>query len=305
MVGVKLLSGPRSGRFPYSNCLLVESVNASILVDSGCGVDLLARIRGRLTHVVYTHHHPDHISGHHALGHVKAYSPEGEEAYRSLEDLGRRYATTYYMEWIRMARDLIGVREVPHDNYYKPGEDLCIRDVCLKTISAPGHLLTHTLVEPDYGWLHLTDIDLTGFGPWYANPESDPIQFLMDMEVAYNMDARTYTTSHKGEVLDRVNAHKLIYSYVGRFVETVRMVHKALEGKVLDEWRLTGKGIIYRRYLPGVEDIMRYFEASMIRKLVSILYMGGCVRRLREGYTAAECDVDEMAESILSRFKPV
>ncbi len=306
MARARLLLGPRGGRFPASNCLLVEDHGAAVLVDTGCGWEVLGRVKDKITHVVYTHHHPDHISGHHIVKGRPTYSPMGEEPYRSLEDLGRRYASTRYREWMRMATTLIGVREVPDPaEYYKQGEDLCIRGICIKTVPAPGHLLSHTLLEPEPGWLHITDIDLTGFGPWYANPEASPLQFLSDIETAYWYDAECYTTSHKPDKYCGDDARSRLRRYALRMIESMETIYNAMEpGTLYRPEDLAGRGLMYRRYLPGYEDIMSYFETSLIGKLLPLLSLVGCAYSRRGLYARREgCSgIDEMRNRILDRL---
>ena len=302
MARARLLVGPRRGRFPFSNCLLVEEGGVRVLVDSGCGEEILTSIKGSIDYIVYTHHHPDHISGYHIVEGIPCYSPQGEEPYKTIEDLGRRFASTSYRDWIAMATSLIGLVKVPRCTYYTPGEDLCIRGICLKTISAPGHLHTHTLIEVE-GHLHITDIDLTSFGPWYANPESDPLTFLSDIVMVYNASFKSLTTAHKDRVYGPGEARESLKAYALKLLGTLEGLYKSLGDEPLGPEDLAGRGLIYRRYLPGFEAIMRYFETSMIRKLLSILDFIGCSNRTRRGYTRRECSgLEKLRGNILSRL---
>jgi glyoxylase-like metal-dependent hydrolase (beta-lactamase superfamily II) len=306
---VRLVVGGSGGRFPFSNCLLVESTDAVLLVDAGCGVDVLGRLRERLDAVIFTHHHPDHISGYHVVnGRARVFSPKGEEAYPSLEHLARRFAGDHYAYWLRFATTVIGVRKVPvADEYYVPGEDVCFRSICVKTYPARGHMLTHVLVELPARWLHVSDIDLTGFGPWFGNPESDPNLFLADIEATAELEASSYTSSHRGEVLDRGSFLAELALYAQRLAETARRLLDVLAGSqpVRDEWELTGRGIIYRRYVKGAERLMRFFEAVMVRKLLAALYSYGCLGRGRQGFYVreGECGFIERVRSVVESVR--
>ncbi len=293
---VRFIVGPNRGRFPYSNCLLLESAMASILVDSGCGAQNLTAVKDGINAVIYTHYHPDHISGHHMLGRVRVYAPEGEMPYKSLEDLARRFASTHYKEWMEFAMSYVGVKTVPiADEYYKPGEDVCIRDVCIKTIPAPGHLKTHTILELSGSHIHLTDIDLTSFGPWYANPESDPLQFIADIDLALSLDARLYTTSHKEEEFSPDKAREALVRYSYRIFEVAWSIYNSIgPGEEVTGWNLAGRGVVYRRYAPGIERLMKYFEAMMIDKLLPILHAVGCIERRRKGYVKRGCSMSDL-----------
>ncbi|MEB2836884.1 MAG: MBL fold metallo-hydrolase [Desulfurococcales archaeon] len=282
---LRLLAGPRRGRFPESTCPLVEYRGSRILVDTGCLPGLGPM---EVDAVVYTHHHPDHIRGSHLLaGAPVEYSPLGEAPYRSLRRLAWRFAPQIWREWLSMALEAIGALRVPGDRYYEPGEDVCFRGLCLKTAPAPGHLATHTLVELPGGILHLADIDLTGFGPWYGNPESDPLAFLADIELAATWGARAYTTSHRPGVLEAPEAQGLLARYTRRLAEQL--------GAVLEAYRrsgptapgaLVGRGIIYRRIPSDYPRIYEYFEYNMILKASNALAGMGCLRRTPRGYEA-------------------
>ena len=301
-MSVKLVEAPNKSRFPFSNCLLIERGPLRVLVDTGCTPN---EPPGSFDAVVYTHFHPDHIRGcEWAVSRArKIFAPEGEKPYRSLSDLAVRFAPGMEDSWLAMASS-IGLSCVPKvDEYYRPGEDLCVGSICIKTYPARGHLLTHNLIEA-YNILHLVDIDLTGFGPWYANPEADPSTFLADIEAAATIKVSRYVTAHKQGYLDRSDAVRSLAGYAKRLVEQAEAVHKALSSSEapLKPRDLTGRGLIYRRYLPGFENIMGYFEASMIEKLLGLLYIWGCTRREREGWVASDCDLQNIKESVAERI---
>jgi glyoxylase-like metal-dependent hydrolase (beta-lactamase superfamily II) len=284
---VRILYGPRRGRFPESTCPLVEYRGSRILIDTGC---LEPPTRVEVDAVIYTHHHPDHIRGSHLLpDRVVEYSPAGEAAYRSLADLARRFTPPIWREWMGMAQTYIGALKVPKGEYYEPGEDVCFRGVCLKTQPAPGHMASHTIIELPGRILHIGDIDLTSFGPWYGNPESDPLAFLADIEVAYTWDARAYTTSHKPEVIEAGEARVLLKAYSLKLLDQVANTYRAhasleMPSKPKD---LVGRGVIYRRIPSSYSTIFRYFEYNMILKLTHVLAGEGCLKRTPEGYVAA------------------
>ena len=300
MVKVLLVEGPNGGKFPFSNCLLVEGDGVRVLVDTGCYPNLP---EGFFDAVVYTHFHPDHIRGFEAVaGRAgRVFAPRGEEPYRSLKDLAVRFAPGIVGDWLAMA-EVIGLSGVPRaDEYYEPGEDLCVKSLCMRTYPARGHLLTHTLIEVD-GHLHLVDIDLTGFGPWYANPEASPSLFLDDIEMAAGLEARNYTTAHKQGVLARGEAASMLARYAERLIGHAEAVYKLLGEEPKTPQDLTGSGAIYRRYIPGFERVMSYFEAMMIEKVLPLLSLWGCARRARRGWVRRECSLEPIREGVRDRI---
>ena len=307
MVRVRLIEGPLGGRFPYSNCLLVETATSKILVDTGCG-DSFRGLRSKLDAVIYTHFHPDHVRGFDLLTEgIRIAAPSGEEAYKSLSDLAKRFAPGVYREWLRFAELIVGLKGVPEPSeYFELGSSYCFRDVCLDFLPAKGHLSTHPIVVIE-GHVHLTDIDLTGFGPWYGNPESDPALFLGDIIMASEIEGKAYTTSHKPEVYDREGVVVGLARYVERFFDVASRIYEELkrQDSPLRPEELAGRGIIYRRYLEGVERLMGYFESVMIEKIIGVLVILGCVREYGGGFKASRegCGrLEELRLEVTSRI---
>jgi len=275
MVRVKLLVGPGGGRFPWSNCLLVESGRARILVDTGCCEAL--RSLGAVDFVVYTHFHPDHFRCIElAPGQPRILAPIHEEPYSGagLRELALRFAPGAWREWVRMAINLMGVKGAPKvDEYYKPGETLRLAGVDLETLHAPGHMASHTLLVLPDGTLYLSDIDLTSFGPWYGNPESDPVQFLADIDMARRVLeegwASRVATSHVERVMSGGDAIEALKSYEDRLWMQARRVLDALRrAGPAWPWQLAGRRLIYPSYTQGYEGLLKYFEGVMIAKLL-------------------------------------
>lgn len=292
-VRVRLLRDSRGSSFPWSNCLLVDTGRVRVLVDAGC-CDALPGL-GRVDAVIYTHYHPDHIRCQGLVpGSPTAYAPAQEEPYSgaSVERLAARFAPGAWREWVSMARGLMGITRAPEaSEYYAPGEGLRIGDLFVETIPAPGHLQSHTLLLLPDGTLHLTDIDLTRFGPWFGNPESDLAQFIADIRAAKRLieegAASRATTGHRPELLPAETAVAELEAYEARLWERTSRILGELRaaGRPLEPGDLVGRGIFYKNYIPGYEAVMAYFEGVMIAKTLALLEVAGCAARRRQGYT--------------------
>jgi len=73
----------------------------------------------------------------------------------------------------------------------------------ITAIPTPGHTAGHTafLIEPD-SVLVIGDIDLTGFGPYYADAVSSLTQFEASMNRIRDIEAAWYVTFHHKAVIE-------------------------------------------------------------------------------------------------------
>ena len=288
MARVRLLVGGERGRFPFSNCLLVEGSTRRVLVDTGCGLDILESLPG-VDAVLYTHVHPDHIWGHGRIPRgVSVIVPEADYGYRGLESLALRYAPEAVREWLNYVDTVFSLREPPAaTDYYTAWEEVRVGDISIQTIPARGHTRGHSLLLVD-GHLHLSDIDLTGFGPWYGHPESSLHAFAADIFLAEELvaEARSVSTSHREKVFTPQEALAELARYKASLCRQLDSVARAASRGPARPRGLAGRGVIYRRYVPGMEAIMRYFEEAMIEEALTLLQALGAARRTREGYQA-------------------
>jgi len=300
---VTLLVGGERGRFPFSNCLLVRGARASVLVDSGCGPDRLEAVRGRVDAVVYTHVHPDHVWGHGLLAGAKSHVPLVDAAYRSLEALAARYAPEIVAEWLGYAGGVFGLAgPPPADEVYGPWEEVRVGDVSIVAVPARGHTRGHTMILAG-GHVHLSDVDLTGFGPWYGHPESSLEAFAADIDLARELaaESKAVSTSHRERVFAPGEALAELDAYTRALCRQVTATAQAAAraGGPVKPGDLAGRGVIYRRYAPGMEAVMRYFEEAMIEKILYFLASRGAARYTGRGFHVRPERVEGVCVSLL------
>ena len=88
-----------------------------------------------------------------------------------------------------MAESRLGIHPLRRpDRRFDDGEILDFGSIQLQAIHAPGHLDDHyCFLEVTSGTLFSIDIDFTGFGPWYGNPEGDIRQFRNSVLMLRNL----------------------------------------------------------------------------------------------------------------------
>ncbi len=286
MARVTLLVGGEDGRFPFSNCLVVSGARSRVLVDTGCGPDKLEPLRGRVDAIVYTHVHPDHIWGHRLFPETRTLVPAADHAYETLDALARRYAPEIVEAWLDYARTVFSLESPPRPaEPYDPWTTIRVGDVEIEAVPARGHTRGHTLLVVN-GHVHLSDIDLTGFGPWYGHPESSLDAFAADMRLAAELasGARSVSTSHRERVFEPGEALRELDRYWRALCRQARAVAEAASPGPATPGFLAARGLIYRRYVPGMERVMRYFEEAMIEKILDLLAALGAARKTGRGY---------------------
>ena len=277
------VQGSNQGRFPHANALLVHDGGVTALIDTGCGEAVLRALIAAhpIDLVICTHSHIDHISGNWLFAGRPIWMPAGIafETAGSAARLAVRCADDpdIQQRWLATSVPYVGYRDTAPTDAYPPGHIFTIGRVKLHSIPAPGHLSDHTCFwEPETGTLLATDIDFTGFGPWYGNPESDPTQFEESIRRVWDLHPRTVISSHKGIFRDELDRH--FEAYLAHFARREAAILAALD-RPRSLAALTDLAIIYGHF-PRVEDMLRYFEQVMIAKHLARLEQRGQVRQV-------------------------
>lgn len=147
--------------------------------------------------------------------------------------------------------------------------------VRLMAVHTPGHLDDHyCFLEPEEGLLLTFDIDLTTFGPFYGNPESDIPLFKASMQKIADLRPAVAASSHQPPVRENVQA--ALAAFTAKFDRNRDRVAAALASPLtFDE--LTAKKPIFGRYIPGLEILYTFFEGWMIRHHIKEMEASGIV----------------------------
>jgi len=206
-----LLVGPRGGKYPDGNSLLVEGPEESLLVDPSLG--LLARENAlpRVDRVVLSHCHEDHVAGLHLFPETPVHVHEADRlGLLSLDGLMGIYGFTESVAtpWRRALVEQFHYVPRP-DALGFEGEVIFELggDVRVRALHAPGHTRGHCvlLVEPE-GALYLGDIDLSSFGPYYGDAWSSLEDFERTLARVREVPANAWITFHHiGAIDDRTD----------------------------------------------------------------------------------------------------
>ena len=202
-----VLFGPRGGKYPDGNSLLVSGAEESLLVDPSLGLWPREGSLPYVDHVLLSHCHEDHIAALPLFPAANVHLHEADRiGLRSLDDFLAIYGYAGPIDdsWRRALVEQFHYQPRP-DAHGFSGERVFDLGggVRVRAIPAPGHTRGHCviLVEPD-GALYLGDIDLSSFGPYYGDAWSSLGDFEQSLALAREIDARTWITFHHIGVID-------------------------------------------------------------------------------------------------------
>lgn len=271
--GIELVEGLNKGRFPYCNVLKVENV----LIDAGAGIEILKNIREKVDVLLLSHTHPDHASGAWLFQKKKVLGPDNFKT--DLESLARRFVGEEIAEiWIRFVEGF-GMKSFEYEGY--EAEIIC-ENPEIEAIPVLGHSADHHVFLIDQKVLFGSDVDLTSFGPFYGNPESDPYLFKKEIEKLLDLDFEIFVSAHSKPVFDKERAIEEILKFMEKFDERERKILEILEEpKRIDE--IVEISPIYGKK-PYAKEMLDFFERNMILKHLEKLLKDGKIRKEDEYY---------------------
>ncbi len=280
-----LVVGQNKGRFPSAHSFLVKD-RLCALIDSGCGFEVLRKIRESFSvdMVINSHGHPDHSSGNWLFPDIPLYAPrEGEGSHGRLLPLSHRFfgegpLADHWQQWIQQTMGFID-REAT--DFFSDGHVFDFGRLKLRAIHTPGHTLDHyCLFEPESRILLSFDIDLTSFGPWYGNLESNLSKFRRSIDTVRNLEPRLIASSHLLPLSRGIK--RALQDYVS-VLDTRRRKIFELVSIGAERSDLVDAAPIYRNHAYEPE-LFRFFERRMIDLHLEELAAEGFIRNTNGKY---------------------
>lgn len=257
---IEILTGKNGSRVPYSTSLLIKGKENSVLIDCGGGKPVFDYIRNHfeITDIYLTHYHLDHVWGAYlfqdanisinpydrrkladpfelakASGLYALFGKEGVESW--LERQKRKTADPGEQKprW----QPILNIA----DDVFSYDHPIDVAETTMTVIHTPGH--TEGFCSPyfpEYGVLFVGDFDLTSFGPWYMDADSDIDQFFESAEKTLEVDAKYYVTAHHKGTFERKEYEQRLTTYMDKIREREENTKKAIQKGVHPE------DIVYR-----------------------------------------------------------
>jgi len=234
--------------------------------------------------VINSHCHPDHVSGNHLFEGKELWIPQ-ERAVETgaIACLAKRLVgpdASIMANWENFVRQELGMRDYSHTSTFRNNERLDFGGISLQAIHTPGHLDDHyCFLEPDSNCLLTFDVDLTTFGPFYGNPESDISRFRTSLKKISGLAPSVIASSHRLPVHEHVEEE--LQDFAAKIERNQNRVITVLDvPRSLDE--VCALKPIYGKYIPGLEVIYGFFERNMVEKHLKEMVTAGQVK-IREG----------------------
>jgi len=278
--GVWLVEAENKAHFPYSHSLYLEG-EENLLVDTGAG-QALKDLAPKTGQVVLSHYHRDHNTCNH-LFKGASFSIHSEDApgLESLQGFCRLSGLDQINnEARREVTRQINFSATKVDRYLADGDFFDLGRLKIRVLHFPGHTPGHCgfLIEK-YNLIYSSDIDLSGFGPWYGNPTSDLDQFRLSIRRLRDMKPEILLNGHSKPLTKNIDQKLVLYeAAIDKRDQAILAVLKK-EPATLEQ--IIEKKLIYRRHYG--QEVLRFFEGQMIQKHLERLLKRKMIFRTEEG----------------------
>jgi glyoxylase-like metal-dependent hydrolase (beta-lactamase superfamily II) len=288
---IHVIKGTNRSRPPFSNSILILDRTNAIL-DTGCGLKKIEALCESvdIDLVINSHSHTDHTAGNWLMQekkHPDIIVPEdNQESISIMDKLAVRFVGTHFAEeWKESTRKTTGFKDFTFSGTMSEGSEFNLGHTRFIAMYTPGHLNDHyCLWEPDQKILIGFDIDLSPFGPWYGDKESDLEAFDLSIERVKNIRAQTYISSHaspiqKKYIKKRLNAYR---SIIRKRDQQIMEILGRKGGADLD--KIVRASPIYHTSQNTADPITLYGERNMIKEHLGKLLKGGIIIRRDKRY---------------------
>ncbi|MFM1655317.1 MBL fold metallo-hydrolase [Brevibacillus sp. B_LB10_24] len=288
---VEVIEGERGSRIPYSATLLIHGRDHSALIDCGAGHAALEAIRQAhaVKQIFLTHYHIDHTWGAYLfpeaekqinpydLGKVASltelakangvYAVLGEEGAKAWVKKQEQSAQGGVASW----KNCLGLI---HSSYhFDQVMELAGEKVVM--IHAPGHCEGFCCPYfPDYGILLVGDIDLTSFGPWYCNADSQIDLFIQSAKKTLEVEAKYYITSHQKGVVTKEEYTKRLEDYLGIIEKRDEKIKRAIKAGCSPKQLVYQDVFYYKKNHLESRQYMPFEQIGLAKHLKRLIHQG-------------------------------
>jgi glyoxylase-like metal-dependent hydrolase (beta-lactamase superfamily II) len=270
---VSVLVGSDNGKYPSGNSLVVRGAGEAVIIDPSVTVVERGGAPVAVDAVIVSHSHEDHMAGNGLFAEARLHiHDEDLPGARSLDGLMEVYGLT------GEPRAAFSQEVVEHFHYtprpdaegFTDGHVWDLGQAQVEAVHLPGHTRGHSGFRISGGVFFLSDIDLTGFGPYYGDVWSDLEQFEASLAQVRDEEADHYVTFHHKGVIE---GRAAFLALLDEFAAVIPRRHAAMlaflaEPRTIDE--MVAHRFVYRPHVQHVfaDSVERRCAAMHVQRML-------------------------------------
>ncbi len=271
---VSVLVGDANGAYPSGNTLLVRGAGETIVIDPSVTVVERGGVPANVDAVVNSHSHEDHMAGNGMFPAARVHIHEADLlGARDIDGLMEVYGLTgkSRREFESVVIDQFHYTPRPDAEGFTDGHVFDLGGgVRVEAVHLPGHTRGHSGFRIGEVFF-LSDIDLTGFGPYYGDVWSDLEDFETSLQRVRAEEADYYVTFHHKGVIE---GREAFVELVDAFSAVIGRRHEAMldflaEPHTIEE--MAAHRFIYRPHVESafVESVERRSADLHVQRMLA------------------------------------
>jgi glyoxylase-like metal-dependent hydrolase (beta-lactamase superfamily II) len=202
---VSVLVGDANGGYPSGNSVVVRGDGESVIIDPSVTVVAKGGAPVRIDAMITSHGHEDHLPGTGLFTDARVHVHEAD---RHVLENPEHMLDAYQLtgadrdEFRRSLFEEFNFAPRPDAHGFHDGHIWNLGGVDVEAVHLPGHTAGHSGFRISEGVFFLSDIDLTGFGPYYGDTWSSLDDFENSLIKVRDEDAEFYVTFHQKGVIE-------------------------------------------------------------------------------------------------------
>ena len=212
---VTVLVGPDNGAYPTGNTLVVQGAGETVIIDPSVTVAQRGGAHVPIDAVLNSHSHEDHLAGNGTFPAARVHVHHDDlPGVRGLDGLMAVYGLPMTHPFAAEIVEQFHYAPRPDAIGFTDGHVFDLGGTTVEAVHLPGHTRGHSGFRISGGVFFLSDIDLTGFGPYYGDVWSDLDDFEASLAKVRDQEADYYVTfHHKGIIEGREEFLRLLDAF--------------------------------------------------------------------------------------------